>query len=1201
MWTKSILLFLFNYSISVLYGQAIDKSFVSPLSSNDVVFGMALQPDGKIIIGGNFSTSGIISKKLVRLNPNGTIDSSFNVGSGFTGSINEITLQTDGKLLVGGFFTALNNRPVRNLVRLLPDGTLDNSFNIGTGVDGTDNSVQYIKVDENGKIYVGGGITRFNGKSANMLIRLNSNGTLDSSFTGTAEYRGRVITFAFQPDGKILVGGVISKPSSPVVAMIRLESNGSLDNIFVPSSTTLNSVNSIVVLPNNKILAGGDFQNYNGKPYSSIVRLEANGAVDESFSVGTGFYASTGGIYSYPLYMVSDMALTNEGKIVVVGYFEKYNGTNVDGIIQLNPDGSINNTFQACNRDGLFGTIYDVIVQPDRRILVSGAFGDFRNNPIATNVFRLLPNFSSSEPISNFDYILSGKDVTFINASQNAKAFEWNFNDGTYSSLSNPLHKFKNPGSYNVRLTTLGLCNNSVTITKTVRIPDIQNIFPSKGGNTGGVTIKIEGAGFSNKSKVKLVSNNVEIVADTAFTNNKETVLTCYFNLVGKTIGLYDVIVEDNSILKSLNSSFIIESGQSPTLFVDLIGRDVIRGGRKETFQISFGNKGNNDALAVPLFISGIPKNAKWSINSKIDTLIDDSTKVPIEVRGKDSSQIIPLIIYRLPAQTSFAVDFSIEVPVTESDIKLTAWINSPLINQSDIEGRPYLESSNTEECINGFIDIALDEAAEVLIPKKCVQEATKLFINTLREYYGNNGTFDPSHPNFLKAYRKHAAETGKAGLICAGDLSVGRVKKFYEVFIDPLINLHDLYKGLSTIQDCFLSIFKRIYESIINVSIVSSIDPNEKVGLTSNNDRNYIKGITPLNYTVYFENKASARAAAQEVIIVDTIDKSKVDISSLQLQSFSFGKSLKISIPPGLQAYSRDTILQRLGKPNLLVRITAKIDTSKGILQWRFISLDYKTGEIINDPLDGFLPPNVNAPEGEGNVSYSIMPKSSLLHLTEIKNKATIYFDYNDPITTNEFLNTIDKVNPISKVEPLQSVVSDTTFKVIWGGNDVASGVRSYDIYYSVNNSLFKIWKYDVSATEGMFTGKLDSTYNFYSIAKDYAGNTENAKQSAEATTQVKMIVTGVDNVDVNGHFYLYPNPSQYTVNIDFNFPTAEKLTIVIRDIMGRIVATLLSDELTLAGKNVIPFNASTLLKGVYLCELKSKKYNKVLKFIKE
>ncbi|MFT3681502.1 MAG: M43 family zinc metalloprotease [Ferruginibacter sp.] len=286
----------------------------------------------------------------------------------------------------------------------------------------------------------------------------------------------------------------------------------------------------------------------------------------------------------------------------------------------------------------------------------------------------------------------------------------------------------------------------------------------------------------------------------------------------------------------------------------------------------------------------------------------------------------------------------------------------------------------------------------------------------------------------------------------------------------------------------------------------VASIDPNEKVGITTNTAANHVNAAAPFSYNIYFENKNTATAPAQEVVIIDTLDKSKFDLATFQLNSFGYSGSSKAYIPAGFTAYFSVDTLRRSGKPNLLVKTDAKLDTVNGILTWRFLSLDPQTRELLADPLDGFLPPNITSPQGEGFVSYSISPKAGLPHGTAIKNMATIYFDNNAPITTNVFLNTLDKVSPVSAVNPIPAEVHDPVFTVQWSGNDNGAGIRSYDIYYKVNNGSYQLWQYDVTATGNSFFGQVDSVYSFFSIAKDYAGNIEAAKQAADQTVAIKI-----------------------------------------------------------------------------------------------
>ncbi|WP_449369328.1 T9SS type A sorting domain-containing protein [Adhaeribacter arboris] len=255
----------------------------------------------------------------------------------------------------------------------------------------------------------------------------------------------------------------------------------------------------------------------------------------------------------------------------------------------------------------------------------------------------------------------------------------------------------------------------------------------------------------------------------------------------------------------------------------------------------------------------------------------------------------------------------------------------------------------------------------------------------------------------------------------------------------------------------------------------------------------------------------------------------------------------------------------------------------------------------MIDDPLDGFLPPNKTSPEGEGFISYSVLPKKELAHGTEIKNKATIYFDTNAPIVTNEFLNTIDKQNPASNITALPPETQDTTFTVNWSGTDAGAGVRSYDVYYAVNNGPFRLWQYDVTAAAGKFAGKIDSSYAFYSIAKDYAGNIEQPKTTAEAATTVVKRVTGLPgNLPDGFTFKSYPNPTDSKVLLEFTLPTAEHISLILYDVLGRRT-TVMKDKKFGAGTHTVPYDLKQFPAGMYICELKGEKFTTNLKILKQ
>ena len=197
------------------------------------IYSVKIQPDGKILVGGRFSTfSGNNNPdRLVRLNSNGSSDTTFNtnLGSGFNLDVNIIQLQSDGKILVGGGFTSLDATTRNRLVRLNTDGTVDTSFYTNLG-DGFNNTIHAIQVQSDGKILVGGEFTELDNNDRNRLVRLNSDGTEDTSFytnLGTG-INNAVNDISIQSDGKIIVVGEFTNSinGTTLRRLIRLESNG---------------------------------------------------------------------------------------------------------------------------------------------------------------------------------------------------------------------------------------------------------------------------------------------------------------------------------------------------------------------------------------------------------------------------------------------------------------------------------------------------------------------------------------------------------------------------------------------------------------------------------------------------------------------------------------------------------------------------------------------------------------------------------------------------------------------------------------------------------------------------------------------------------------------------------------------------------------------------------------------------------------
>jgi uncharacterized delta-60 repeat protein len=299
-----------------------------------LVSGVALQADGKVVLSGNFTDAADRSLfSLTRLNTDGTCDMSFdppsNAGggpvliqpsdgkiivAGFSGSelvlrlspdgqydatlqdlggsagIASMLLQPDGKLLIGGYFSRITTSSGQiigrnNIARLNQDGSADLSFDPGTGVTngGNGTPVRTIVLQSDGKILLGGSFYDYNGTARPDVARLNSNGSLDTSFVpvnpNTAQFNPAqaVGAFALQTDGKIIVGpDREATPTSPM-SIFRLNTDGSLDQTFALRSGIASegstNINVITFQPDGKILIGGAFDLMNGYPGMGLARL----------------------------------------------------------------------------------------------------------------------------------------------------------------------------------------------------------------------------------------------------------------------------------------------------------------------------------------------------------------------------------------------------------------------------------------------------------------------------------------------------------------------------------------------------------------------------------------------------------------------------------------------------------------------------------------------------------------------------------------------------------------------------------------------------------------------------------------------------------------------------------------------------------------------------------------------------------------
>lgn len=307
---------------------------------NNVVHAIKEQPNGKILVGGQFTTArGTTVNGIIRLNNDGTLDPSWDLSGtpGVSGTVRTIALQPDGKIVIGGTFLTARGTTVNNIVRLNSDGTIDPAWNL-TGTPGASASVRSIGIQNSGKIVIGGDFVSARGTVVNSIVSLNSDGTIDPAWdlTGTPGVSGSVRSIAIQPDGKIVASGSFFSARGTVVnRVIRLNTTGTLDGAWDLSGTV--GANNVVydakLQSDGKIIIGGAFTAVRGVTRRYCARLNSDGTLDTTFNASAGSTGQAG----YPTTGGNGIALSGSSAYIV----NRFGPTP----IKLETDGSIAGDF----------------------------------------------------------------------------------------------------------------------------------------------------------------------------------------------------------------------------------------------------------------------------------------------------------------------------------------------------------------------------------------------------------------------------------------------------------------------------------------------------------------------------------------------------------------------------------------------------------------------------------------------------------------------------------------------------------------------------------------------------------------------------------------------------------------------------------------------------------------------------------------
>src|SRR6185369_10951214 len=355
---------------------SLDTAFSPTPGMNGEVFSVGIQPDGKIIAAGNFTLVNNFSRnRIARLNPDSTLDSTFLAGlSGINGTVRTLLLQSNGRVLVGGAFTSINNINRNRMARLNGDGSVDTSFNPGSGADDLVLAQAETFGPEGRQIMIGGSFTTISGITRPGLARLNDDGTVDGSFNPGLSLNGAVFAIAIYPtnslqQGKIMIGGDFTQVNGFGRNRIaRLNADGSLDTSFDPGTGASDVVRALAIQLDNRIVLGGAFTNFNGQPLNRIARVNSDGSLDGSFAVGEGANDT-----------VSAIVLQPDNRIVLAGQFSLASGVTRGRITRLLADGTVDPSIN-------FGTgansfINTLALQGDGMFVLGGGFTEYDGVP----------------------------------------------------------------------------------------------------------------------------------------------------------------------------------------------------------------------------------------------------------------------------------------------------------------------------------------------------------------------------------------------------------------------------------------------------------------------------------------------------------------------------------------------------------------------------------------------------------------------------------------------------------------------------------------------------------------------------------------------------------------------------------------------------------------------------------------------------
>lgn len=805
-------------------------------------------------------------------------------------------------------------------------------------------------------------------------------------------------------------------------------------------------------------------------------------------------------------------------------------------------------------------------------------------------------------PISNFSYVNNGTSVFFVNHSQYDANTLWIFGDGNTSTLRNPMHVYT-PGIYNACLISSNVCGID-TLCTTLTVKGITTINTNHGGNAGAVSVTVSGAGFLPGMQLWLgKTGQANINGDTIVVLN-DFILETSFDLTGQLAGEWNVVaVFPTGDTAVLVNGFTIEQGGADDLWVNITGDPVLRIGFNQIYSITYGNKGNLDAVFVPLMVGGLPLGTEIEL---LNTVLNYDTVSGLDTLGNynasdgytlhDSVLNISyrgIYIGKIPAGFTGTLSFIFHVPpgtLLHSTPLIEIGIGAPFYNSTDglIKSAANIGTCTASLMKNVLETIAPSPGVQAI---NCVNSSSGLFksIYDTYKYYTTKPRGYNAVAHSLLNFHNLAYKFTKVVTSCANLAGQIPLTKGTQIGVKLTWNALMNYEYTAGCADLYA---RKAYASFRSI-IGNATDPNNKYGPGGASESHYLTDDIPMPFMINFENDSNSNALVQHVEVIDTLNATDFNRSTFKFTGVTIGDQ-SFTLPYPSDFFLHDfSFRQQFG---IDARAVGTYNEVEGIVNMNIYTIDTTTGQITTNALAGFLPPDTLSPYGQGSFSFIVDPTDGITSGDTTANTAYIYFDANPPIQTPSWTNIFDLDPPVSNVTSLLQVQQDSVFDVFWTGADIGSGIAGYNIYYSINGGNAIGWLANTSDTTAVFTGSPDSSYCFYSVAYDSAGNYEEIPVVFDACTYVAV---GIQSEQGNTmHFNAQPNPSSGNFNVTFIDSENEIVELVVTDLCGKIVSSALYTAH--AGNNSCTISLQQLNSGMYLLRLKRKHDEGVLRIIK-